>query len=46
MKTITIRLCIDDLEFLKKEAKRLRVSISDVVRMRLAQTICTEVQAV
>jgi len=46
MKTITIRITVDDLEFLKKEAQKLRISLSAIIRMRLAENIGLEAQAV
>lgn len=42
MKTITIRITADDLEFLKKEANKLRISLSAIIRMKLAETIEAE----
>jgi hypothetical protein len=46
MKTITIRITAGDLEFLKKEAQKLRISLSAIIRMKLAETIGLETQAV
>jgi hypothetical protein len=44
MKTITIRITADDLEVLRKEAKKLRISLSAIIRMKLAETIGFETQ--
>jgi len=42
MKTITIRMTADDLEVLKKEAQKLRISLSAIIRMKLAEIIEAE----
>jgi hypothetical protein len=46
MKIITIRITADDLEFLKKESQKLRISLSAIIRMKLAENIGLKAQAV
>ena len=44
MKTITIRIGVDDLEVLKREASKLRISLSGLIRMKIAQAMGLEAQ--
>jgi hypothetical protein len=45
MKTITIRLTASDLEILKKESEALRISLSGIIRMKLASAMGLEARA-
>ncbi len=39
MRTLTIRLTAGDFEYLTREARRLRLGISSVIRLKLSEVI-------
>jgi len=39
MRTVTIRLTPDDFQYLTQEARRLRLGLASVIRLKLAEVI-------
>lgn len=44
MKTITIRMLEEDLKILEEEAKKFRISLSAIIRMKLAEKIREDIK--